>query len=121
MFDNSHCNTCGNADWVINGAYSDFATELRNVGYTVVENTAAITSTTLTGVDVLVLPEPNTNFTSTEKTAIKNDFVLNKGKGLYIISDHIISDRNNDGWDSVEIFNGYLQGQFNDAERMDRQ
>jgi len=111
MFDNSHCNTCGNADWVINGAYSDFATALRNAGYTVVENTSAITSTTLTGVDVLVLPEPNTNFTSTEKTAI-NDFVLNKGKGVYIIADHIISDRNNDGWDSVEIFNGYLQGQY---------
>ncbi|ARU59996.1 hypothetical protein CBW65_02145 [Tumebacillus avium] len=111
LFDNAHCNTCGNADWVINGAYSDFATALRNAGYTVRENTSSITSTVLTGVDVLVLPEPNTNFSSSEKTAI-NDFVLNKGKGLYIISDHIISDRNNDGWDSVEIFNGYLQGQY---------
>ncbi|ASS74301.1 hypothetical protein CIG75_04405 [Tumebacillus algifaecis] len=114
LFDNAHCNTCGNADWVINGAYSDFATALRNAGYTVRENTAPITSTVLSGVDVLVLPEPNTNFTAAEKTAI-NNFVLNSGKGLYIISDHIVSDRNNDGWDSVEIFNGYLQGQYNAA------
>jgi hypothetical protein len=111
MFDNAHCETCGNADWVINGAYSDFAQALRNAGYNVVENTSTITSTVLANVDVLVLPEPNTNFTSSEKAAI-NDFVLNKGKGLYIIADHIVSDRNNDGWDSVEIFNGYQQGQY---------
>ncbi|TCP58255.1 hypothetical protein EV586_102709 [Tumebacillus sp. BK434] len=111
MFDNSHCNTCGNADWVINGAYSDFAQALRNAGYNVVENKNPITSTVLTGVDVLILPEPNTNFTATEKTAI-NNFVLTSGKGLYVIADHANSDRNNDGWDSVEIFNGYLLGQY---------
>lgn len=111
MFDNAHCETCGNADWVINGAYSDFANALKNAGYNVIENTSSITSTVLASVDVLVLPEPNTNFTSTEKSAI-NDFVLNKGKGLYLIADHAISDRNNDGWDSVEIFNGYQLGQY---------
>jgi hypothetical protein len=109
MFDNAHCETCGNADWVINGAYSDFASALRSAGYNVVENTSAITSTTLANVDVLVLPEPNTNFTSTEKSAI-NSFVKTSGKGLYLIADHGNSDRNNDGWDSTEIFNGYLYG-----------
>lgn len=109
MFDNAHCETCGNSDWVINGAYSDYATALRNAGYNVVENKSAITSTVLSTVDVLILPEPNTNLTSTEKTAI-NDFVVNKGKGLYVIADHGNSDRNSDGWDSVEIFNGYLNG-----------
>ncbi|ARU59997.1 hypothetical protein CBW65_02150 [Tumebacillus avium] len=111
MFDNSHCNTCGNADWVINGAYSDFAQALRSAGYNVVENKSPITSTILTGVDVLILPEPNTNFTSTEKTAI-NNFVLSSGKGLYVIADHANSDRNSDGWDSVEIFNGYTLGNY---------
>ncbi|HEU4962991.1 MAG TPA: lamin tail domain-containing protein [Bacilli bacterium] len=111
MFDNAHCETCGNSDWVINGAYSDFADALKNQGYTVVENKSTITSSVLSGVDVLILPEPNSNFSSSEKSAI-NDFVLNKGKGLYIISDHAQSDRNSDGWDSVEIFNGYTLGNY---------
>ncbi|MCX7571218.1 hypothetical protein OS242_14800 [Tumebacillus sp. DT12] len=111
LFDNSKCNTCGNADWVINGAYSDWARDLRNAGYNVIENKSTITSTLLSSVDVLVLPEPNTNFSSTEKSAI-NDFVINKGKGLYVIADHANSDRNSDGWDSVEIFNGYTLGNY---------
>jgi len=115
MFDNAHCETCGNSDWVINGAYSDFAAALRTAGYNVVENKSPITSTILASVDVLILPEPNSNLTSTEKTAI-NDFVLNKGKGLYAIADHGNSDRNSDGWDSVEIFNGYLNGQSATSE-----
>lgn len=112
MFDNSKCNTCGNADWVINGAYSDWARDLRNAGYNVIENKSAITSTVLSSVDVLILPEPNIQFSATEKSAI-NDFVINKGKGLYVIADHANSDRNNDGWDSVEIFNGYVLGGYN--------
>jgi hypothetical protein len=109
MFDNAHCETCGNADWTIDGAYSDWARDLRNAGYNVLENKSPLTSAALANVDVLILPEPNTNFSSAEKEAI-NDFVINKGKGLYVIADHANSDRNHDGWDSVEIFNGYPLG-----------
>ena len=53
--------------------------------------------------DVYVIDEPNTAFTAAEKTAIIN-FVKNGG-GLFLISDHNNSDRNNDGKDSPMIIN----------------
>ena len=56
--------------------------------------------------DVFVVDEPNTRFTATEKTAILN-FVRNGG-GLFMISDHTVSDRNNDGWDSPDIWNDLM-------------
>jgi hypothetical protein len=55
---------------------------------------------------VFIVCEPNTQFTATEKTAIMN-FVKNGG-GLFMVSDHTISDRNNDGWDSPAIWNDFL-------------
>jgi hypothetical protein len=57
----------------------------------------------LSNYKVFVVDEPNILFTPSEKTAIVN-FVANGG-GLFIISDHTISDRNNDGHDSPEIWN----------------
>jgi hypothetical protein len=56
--------------------------------------------------DVFVVDEPNTLFTAAQKTAILN-FVKNGG-GLFMISDHNISDRNNDGKDSVAIWNDLM-------------
>ncbi len=56
--------------------------------------------------DVFVVDEPNTRFTAAEKTAILN-FVKNGG-GLFMISDHTVSDRNNDGWDSPAIWNDLM-------------
>ena len=56
--------------------------------------------------DVFVVDEPNTLFTSAEKTAILN-FVKNGG-GLFMIADHTISDRNNDGKDSPVIWNDLM-------------
>jgi hypothetical protein len=53
--------------------------------------------------DVFVVDEPNTKFSTSEKTALIN-FVQNGG-GLFMISDHTVSDRNNDGWDSPMIWN----------------
>ncbi|MBE0344148.1 DNA-binding protein, partial [Paenibacillus sp. 28ISP30-2] len=35
LFDNTHAQTAGAADWVIDGAFSDFAGGLRNAGFTV--------------------------------------------------------------------------------------
>ena len=60
----------------------------------------------LSNYSVFVVDEPNTVFTSTEKTAILR-FVQNGG-GLFMISDHAISDRNNDGWDSPQIWNDLM-------------
>ncbi|MBC8082976.1 MAG: hydrolase [Hymenobacter sp.] len=57
--------------------------------------------------NVFVVDEPNVIFTSAEKTAILR-FVQNGG-GLFMISDHNISDRNNDGYDSPEIWNDLMQ------------
>jgi hypothetical protein len=56
--------------------------------------------------DVYVVDEPNTLFTAAEKTAIVN--FVNNGGGLFMISDHNISDRNNDGKDSPAIWNDLM-------------
>ena len=56
--------------------------------------------------DVFVVDEPNIRFTAAEKTAILN--FVNAGGGLFMISDHTISDRNNDGWDSPAIWNDLM-------------
>lgn len=56
--------------------------------------------------DVFVIDEPNIRFTAAEKTAILN-FVRNGG-GLFMVSDHTVSDRNNDGWDSPAIWNDLM-------------
>jgi Secretion system C-terminal sorting domain len=52
---------------------------------------------------VFVLVEPNIQFTATEKTAIIT-FVQNGG-GLFMVADHNISDRNNDGFDAPLVLN----------------
>jgi hypothetical protein len=56
--------------------------------------------------DVFVIDEPNIRFTASEKTAILT-FVQNGG-GLFLVSNHDGSDRNNDGWDGVEILNDLM-------------
>lgn len=53
--------------------------------------------------NIYVVVEPNILFTAAEKTAIVT-FVKNGGS-LFIVSDHTVSDRNNDGHDSPEIWN----------------
>ena len=60
----------------------------------------------LANYNVFVVDEPNTLFNATEKAAIIN-FVKNGG-GLFMISDHNISDRNNDGYDSPAIWNDLM-------------
>ena len=60
----------------------------------------------LSNYKVFVIDEPNIAFTAIEKTAIIT-FVQNGG-GLFIISDHTISDRNNDGVDSPQILNDLM-------------
>ena len=55
---------------------------------------------------VFVVCEPNILFTAAEKVAILN-FVKNGG-GLFMVADHTVSDRNNDGEDSLMIWNDLL-------------
>lgn len=56
--------------------------------------------------NLLVLSEPNSLFTSGEKSAIIN--FVRSGGGLFMIADHQGSDRNNDGKDSLQIFNDLM-------------
>ena len=60
----------------------------------------------LSNYHVYIVDEPNIVFTSAEKTAMMN-FVQNGG-ALFMISDHETSDRNNDGWDSPNIWNDFI-------------
>jgi hypothetical protein len=132
LFDNAHAETAGNADWIISssqpdplgqdsspsaetdwtGALSSWGVALQKTGdYSLKTATSALTyggssATDLANFDTLVLPEPNTLFTTAEKTAIMT-FVKNGG-GLFMISDHTGADRNNDGEDAVEILNDLM-------------
>lgn len=97
-----------------NGALSYWAIDCVKKGYTVEtlpyngQITYGVTSNLqdLSHYKVLVIDEPNILFTDTEKAAILT-FVQNGG-GLCIISDHTISDRNNDGTDSPQVLNDLL-------------
>ncbi|AZA56361.1 T9SS type A sorting domain-containing protein [Chryseobacterium shandongense] len=98
-----------------NGALSAWAVDLVKLGYSVetLPYNGKITygdftnSQDLSLYKVFVVDEPNLKFTATEAAALVN-FVKNGG-GLFMISDHTISDRNNDGWDSPAIWNDILQ------------
>jgi hypothetical protein len=60
----------------------------------------------LSNYKAFMVTEPNILFSADEKTAIIN-FVA-AGGGLFMIADHDISDRNNDGYDSPHIWNDLL-------------
>jgi hypothetical protein len=60
----------------------------------------------LSNYKVFVVCEPNIVFTASEKTAILN--FVNAGGGLFMISDHDVSDRNGDNWDSPHIWNDLM-------------
>ena len=134
LFDNSKAETAGNADWIISaavpdplvqnanpttekswtGALSAWGVALQKTGaYSLKTLPSGSTISYGTGAaldlanfDTFVIPEPNIRFSTAEKTAIMT-FVQNGG-GLFLISDHNASDRNNDGWDSPKIINDLL-------------
>ncbi|MGW2953038.1 hydrolase [Streptomyces eurythermus] len=134
LFDNAHAETAGNADWIIStsqpdplgqdsspsaetdwtGALSSWGVALQKTGDYSLKTLPSGSSlayggtsaTDLSNFDTLVLPEPNTPYNNAEKSAILN-FVKNGG-GLFMISDHTGADRNNDGYDAVEIFNDLM-------------
>lgn len=97
-----------------NGALSAWGIALVKLGHDV-ESLPSKSSITygknnpqdLKNYDVFIVDEPNIKFTDNEKTAILN-FVQNGG-GLFMISDHTGSDRNHDGYDSVQIWNDLME------------
>ncbi|MBI3520772.1 MAG: T9SS type A sorting domain-containing protein [Bacteroidetes bacterium] len=107
--------TASTAETFWNGGISALAVDMAKKGY-IVESlpyNASLTYSNSTNVQdlsnykVYVVCEPNIVFTAAEKTAIMN-FVKNGG-GLYMISDHSVSDRNNDGWDSPKIWTDLMK------------
>ncbi|MDR0292793.1 MAG: hypothetical protein LBH95_01410 [Oscillospiraceae bacterium] len=112
LFDNSHAQTAGAADWVIDGGFSDFAYGLAAHGYYVKElrkNTPLVYSD-LSGYDVFVISEANNPFKATEQAAILQ--YVQGGGSVFFIADHYNSDRNKNRWDSSEVFNGYRRGAY---------
>ena len=105
LFDSGHAQQAGNADWVITGAYSDFANAFRQEGCQV-KSVTRFSASILKDVKIVVLPEPNTPYSESEQDAIVN--FVNNGGCLYAISDHHHSDRNNNGYDSVDILNQFI-------------
>jgi hypothetical protein len=134
LFDNSKAETAGNADWIIStsqpdplaqnanpttetswtGALSSWGVALQRAGgYSLKTLPAGSTITyggsgalDLANFDEFVIPEPNIRFSTAEKTAIMR--FVQAGGGLFLIVDHTGSDRNNDGYDSVEIANDLM-------------
>lgn len=119
LFDNTHGQTAGAADWVIDGAFSDFANALANAGYYVKElrKPAPITLSDLSGYDVFVIGEANNPYKTSEQAALLQ-YVQNGGS-IFFIGDHYNADRNKNRWDSSEVFNGYRRGAWsNPAQGM---
>ncbi len=106
LFDAGHGQDAGNADWLIDGAYSDFANALKRFFY-VDETYQNLTPSLLANYNVLVIPEPNVPFSREEENAIVS-FVKNGG-GVFFIADHEGADRNHNGWDAVSIYDDFVK------------
>jgi hypothetical protein len=135
LFDNTSAETAGNADWIIStsqpdplgqnanptsetswtGAISAWGVALQRTGnysLSTLPSTGRITygdstnAQDLSHYNEFVLPEPNILFTAAEKTAIMK--FVQAGGGLFMVSDHNNSDRNNDGADSVKVLNDLM-------------
>lgn len=104
--------TTGESYW--SGAFSAFGVDLVKKGFSLetLPPGARITygdstnAQDLSNYKVFIIPEPNVVFTAAEKSAIIA--FVRGGGGLFMISDHSGSDRNNDGWDSPMIFNDLM-------------
>ncbi|QIQ03539.1 hydrolase [Streptomyces liangshanensis] len=134
LFDNSKAEQAGNADWVIGssqpdplgqdstptketdwtGGLSSWGVALQRTGdYSLKTLPAGNTITyggsgalDLKNFDTFVLPEPNIRLSTAEKTAVMK--FVQAGGGLFLISDHDVSDRNNDGYDSPMVINDLM-------------
>jgi len=135
LFDDTSAETAGNADWIIStsmpdplaqnpapstetswtGAISAWGVALQRTGRYGLKTLPpsgtisygnSSNAQDLSHFNAFVLPEPNVLFTAAEKTAIMQ--FVQAGGGLFMISDHTGSDRNNDGADSVAVLNDLM-------------
>lgn len=117
LFDNTHGQTAGAADWVLDGGFSDFANALANKGYYAKElrKTTPITYQDLQDYDVFIVGEANIPYKTTEQGAMVQ-YVQNGGS-IFFIGDHYNADRNKNRWDASEVFNGYRRGAFSNPTK----
>ena len=117
LFDNTHGQTAGSADWVIDGGFSDFGQGLANDGFDVQElrKASPITYDDLKNYAVFVIPEANIPYKSSEQAAMKQ-YVQNGGS-IFFIADHYNADRNLNRWDASEVFNGYRRGAWSNPAK----
>lgn len=117
LFDNTHAQTAGAADWVIDGAFSDFANALANDGYYVKElrKATSFNLDDLKSYDVFVIAEPNIPFKQTEQAAMEQ--YVQGGGSIFFIGDHYNADRNKNRWDGSEAINGYRRGAWTDPAK----
>ncbi len=117
LFDNTHGQTAGAADWVIDGAFSDFADAIAEEGYYVTElrKEGRFTLDDIDDYEVFVIPEANIPFSTSEQEAML-DYV-HQGGSIFFIADHYNADRNKNRWDSSEAFNGYRRGAWQDPAK----
>jgi len=112
LYDDTHAQTAGNADWIPEGAYSEMADMLKDNGFTITSlskvagRNGEITADILKDFAAIILAEPNNPYSDQEQKAIC-EFIFNGG-GLFIIGDHGGADRNNNGWDAVKVFNTFV-------------
>lgn len=110
LYDDTHGQTAGNADWVIDGAYSEVVDDLKKEGF-IVKNLSAVAPNGQFTPDILkeyaavILAEPNNPYRAPEQKALV-EFVKNGG-GAFLISDHGGADRDNDGYDAVKALNEF--------------
>ncbi|MGG1664272.1 Ig domain protein group 2 domain protein [Brevibacillus sp. NRS-1366] len=114
LFDNTHGQTAGAADWVIDGAFFDFGHALADEGYYVTElrKSTPITLSDLQDYAVFVIGEANIPYQTSEQQAMLQ-YVQNGGS-IFFIGDHYNADRNKNRWDANEVFNGYRRGAWTD-------
>ncbi|MBF0499583.1 MAG: hypothetical protein HQM09_05595 [Candidatus Riflebacteria bacterium] len=110
LYDDTHGQTAGNADWIMTGAYSDVADMLKAHGFALdslkaVSANGRLTPELLSKYRGIILAEPNNPYTPEEQTAIVA-WVQNGG-GAFLIADHGGADRDGDGWDAVKAFNTF--------------
>lgn len=117
LFDNTHGQTAGAADWVIDGGFSDFANGLANDGYDVRElrKTVSFTYSDLSPYDVFVIAEPNIPFKTSEQAAMEQ--YVESGGSIFFVGDHYNADRNKNRWDGSESINGFRRGAWADPAK----
>ncbi|MGM1049259.1 MAG: endonuclease [Bacillota bacterium] len=117
LFDNTHGQTAGAADWVIDGGFSDFGQALAGDGFDVTElrKASPLTYNDLKDYEVFVVAEPNIPFKQTEQAAMKQ--YVEGGGSIFFIGDHYNADRNKNRWDGSESMNGYRRGAWEDPTK----